>query len=546
MDMVVRCLYEILDVERDADDACIKKAYRKQAIRWHPDKNPNNKEEAERVFKEVTNAYEVLSDPDERKWYDGHRDAILRSGERHQKGGSAGGGAKEQPEDEAKVDLYQYFSSSCYKGKGNGPGGFYRVYSEVFDLVAETERDRANAKGKHDFEFPPSFGCTSTEWPEVKAFYDYWSNFVTERDFEWMQEHNLASAPNRRIRRLMEEENKKVTRQAKKDFNDLVRQLCAFVKKRDERVERRRQEAEKEKERKAKELDERRRLEREERLRRAQEYDDSAFVDDEVVEEDLYGDGNGDSEGGAARSGAYCVVCSKRFKSEKQLRNHEKSKKHRQKLQEMRRFLEEEERAMAAAAAEGESREEARGAEDAEGDGGVGGHDEGAGVGEAEFVAASSPAGSSAEEEEENDDDEEAMLARMMSSSARVSQGGGAGPSPPPSSSEEEDEGPAYAELERPKKGKKKRRNRRGGGQQPQAAGEGAEVEAKAEVKAEEDDAKCSGRKKNKTQLRKERRRREEEEKKQQGLRCSVCQEVFPSRNKLFQHIKQTGHAALK
>ena len=65
-----------------------------------------------------------------------------------------------------------------------------------------------------------------------------------------------------------------------------------------------------------------------------------------MVEEDLYGDGNGDSEGGAARSGAYCVVCSKRFKSEKQLRNHEKSKKHRQKLQEMRRFLEEEERAM--------------------------------------------------------------------------------------------------------------------------------------------------------------------------------------------------------
>ena len=51
--VVTRCLYEILEVERDADDGAIKKAYRKQAIKWHPDKNRDNKEEAEKVFKEV-------------------------------------------------------------------------------------------------------------------------------------------------------------------------------------------------------------------------------------------------------------------------------------------------------------------------------------------------------------------------------------------------------------------------------------------------------------------------------------------------------------
>uniref|UniRef100_A0A668ADW3 DnaJ heat shock protein family (Hsp40) member B2 n=1 Tax=Myripristis murdjan TaxID=586833 RepID=A0A668ADW3_9TELE len=54
--------YEVLAVPRTATQDDIKKAYRKQALRWHPDKNPDNKEEAERKFKEVAEAYEVLSD----------------------------------------------------------------------------------------------------------------------------------------------------------------------------------------------------------------------------------------------------------------------------------------------------------------------------------------------------------------------------------------------------------------------------------------------------------------------------------------------------
>uniref|UniRef100_A0A8C6RWP4 DnaJ heat shock protein family (Hsp40) member B2 n=1 Tax=Nannospalax galili TaxID=1026970 RepID=A0A8C6RWP4_NANGA len=54
--------YEILDVPRSASADDIKKAYRKKALQWHPDKNPDNKEFAERKFKEVAEAYEVLSD----------------------------------------------------------------------------------------------------------------------------------------------------------------------------------------------------------------------------------------------------------------------------------------------------------------------------------------------------------------------------------------------------------------------------------------------------------------------------------------------------
>uniref|UniRef100_A0A8B9LTN5 J domain-containing protein n=1 Tax=Astyanax mexicanus TaxID=7994 RepID=A0A8B9LTN5_ASTMX len=52
--------YDVLGVSRSASQDDIKKAYRKLALRWHPDKNPDNKEEAERKFKEIAEAYEVL------------------------------------------------------------------------------------------------------------------------------------------------------------------------------------------------------------------------------------------------------------------------------------------------------------------------------------------------------------------------------------------------------------------------------------------------------------------------------------------------------
>nr|BAE87866.1 unnamed protein product [Macaca fascicularis] len=62
--------YEILDVPRSASADDIKKAYRRKALQWHPDKNPDNKEFAEKKFKEVAEAYEVLSDKHKREIYD--------------------------------------------------------------------------------------------------------------------------------------------------------------------------------------------------------------------------------------------------------------------------------------------------------------------------------------------------------------------------------------------------------------------------------------------------------------------------------------------
>ncbi len=78
--MVMKCHYEVLEVERDASDEDIKKAYRKLALKWHPDKNPDNVDECTKYFAVIQQAYDVLSDDHERAWYDRHRDDILRGG----------------------------------------------------------------------------------------------------------------------------------------------------------------------------------------------------------------------------------------------------------------------------------------------------------------------------------------------------------------------------------------------------------------------------------------------------------------------------------
>ena len=65
-----RDFYEVLEVSKTATDEEIKKAYRRLAKKWHPDANPDNKKEAEEKFKEISEAYETLSNPQKRKMYD--------------------------------------------------------------------------------------------------------------------------------------------------------------------------------------------------------------------------------------------------------------------------------------------------------------------------------------------------------------------------------------------------------------------------------------------------------------------------------------------
>ncbi len=83
-----RCYYETLEVERSTDEPGLKTAFRKLAMKWHPDRNPGNKD-CEVKFKEINEAYEVLKDGDKRAAYDRYGHAAFEQGH----GGGPGFGA---------------------------------------------------------------------------------------------------------------------------------------------------------------------------------------------------------------------------------------------------------------------------------------------------------------------------------------------------------------------------------------------------------------------------------------------------------------------
>jgi len=120
--MEKRDYYEVLGVEKNATADQIKKAYRKKAIEYHPDKNPGNKE-AEEKFKEAAEAYDVLSNPDKRARYDqfGHAGMSGAAGNGGPFGGFNGGGM-------SMDDIFSMFGD-IFGGRGGFGGGFGGGYS---------------------------------------------------------------------------------------------------------------------------------------------------------------------------------------------------------------------------------------------------------------------------------------------------------------------------------------------------------------------------------------------------------------------------------
>ncbi|MEF8809587.1 MAG: molecular chaperone DnaJ [Bacteroidales bacterium] len=133
--------YEILGVSRDASQEEIKKAYRKMAIKHHPDKNPGDKE-AERKFKEAAEAYEVLGNPDKRKKYDRFGHAGVKGGAgAGSSGGFHGGGMTIE-------DIFEQFGDIFGGGFGSAFSGF-GGFGDFGETTGRRRRSRKTSKGSN-------------------------------------------------------------------------------------------------------------------------------------------------------------------------------------------------------------------------------------------------------------------------------------------------------------------------------------------------------------------------------------------------------------
>nr|CCD13481.1 unnamed protein product [Trypanosoma congolense IL3000] len=346
-----RCHYDVLQVARKATPEEIRSAYKKLSLLFHPDKNYDNQESAAEMFKDIQNAYAVLSDPDERSWYDAHRESLLNG--------------CETCSSEYDINLYDYFTARCFEGFDDNEGGFYDVYGKVFARIVETESEH-NAGAK----LWPSFGDSATCWEDVSKFYTHWNNFSSYKSFAWKDEYKVNEIPDRASRRAAERFNQKLRLAAKREYVQVVRHLSNFVYRRDPRVAKEAKLKEEEKHMKDKEREEKelerarnRRLankklwaeaakreadEEAARAERGESLDDctldllyemqqrqeqSIKMKDENMREFAMLSGDYDDSQSQKWS---CPACKKQFKTEALYKEHNGSSKHKAKLRQLR------------------------------------------------------------------------------------------------------------------------------------------------------------------------------------------------------------------
>jgi molecular chaperone DnaJ len=150
--MAKRDYYEILGVAKDVNDEDLKKAYRRLAMKFHPDRNPDNKE-AEEKFKEGNEAYEILSNPDKRAAYDrhGHAGVDPSMGAGGFGGGQRGGGNYS--------DIFEAFGDIFGGGQRGGGGASRQRGGADLQYTLELTLEEAVKGVKKQVRFTTAAAC---------------------------------------------------------------------------------------------------------------------------------------------------------------------------------------------------------------------------------------------------------------------------------------------------------------------------------------------------------------------------------------------------
>jgi DnaJ homolog subfamily A member 5 len=206
----------------------------------------------------------------------------------------------------------------------NVPPRFFTELGELFEKLGAEEAIAAKMEGVDNPEYPP-FGVREDDYETVvKPFYAAWGGFSTIKTYFWADKYNLADGMDRRIRRAMEKENKKLRDDAIREFNDTVRMLVNFVRKRDPRYKPNFQtEAERQKALREASAAQAARSRAANQAKMNEHVPEWTKVPEAEESEE-------EEEGEVVKDEFECVACHKTFKSEKQFEAHERSKKHQQ------------------------------------------------------------------------------------------------------------------------------------------------------------------------------------------------------------------------
>ena len=393
------------------------------------------------------------------------------------------------------------------------------MYRKVFEQLAAEDIEYMD--DPEEFEQIPKFGNSKTIFDVVVNFYGFWESYSTKKSYSWLFTHNIQEYRDRRVLKLLDKEHKKIQQKARKERNEEVRSLVLFVKKRDKRMAeykkmleekalqnrikseqnnleqiRNRQQQIKEQQKNSKVKNE-----HEEQLRELEQsylnqYSDSCeeSSDGDEVQEGI--EECNLSDGEIFDDELYCVACNKFFNSDSAKKNHEASKKHRANVELLKSEMATEEENYQQAVkedsedlsdeqeVEAEPVKKAKGKKSKKKSKKVFNYDD----------SEPEEAEDSADEKPEKDEIVEEIPVTTTK---------------PPQSDDEDD----WSNSKKPKKVKSKTKQKNTKSE-PEKEPESEPVQIHQPTEAEENEN-----------------------------RCATCNELFPSKNKLFSHLKKTNHS---